>query len=381
MATELSRLRNPESVQRALDEFQRLGRISFLERYGYSKARDYLVRNPRTGELCDSKAIVGVAFGFEHPDEGPLKAEDFSGGEATIVPLLQRLHFETVRIGEDWSKAEVDATVSSYFRMLALEARQEGYKKTAFNEELRAVLNGRSKASVELKFQNVSAVLHSLGLPFVAGYKPRGNSQLLLRQAVQDFVLKQGDVVQHVVDALEEVKTPAQRTFAAVLKEPPPLEEVIKTSEGAARARLPRKVDYASRDEVNRNLGRAGEHWTLAYEQHRLTELGCPELFQQVSWVSDRLGDGAGYDILSFEADTQAQRFIEVKTTNGAHETAFIISRNELDFSREVGEAFFLYRLFQFRDEPALYMLRGDVSKHVHLEALDYRATFRRLVS
>lgn len=381
MASELSRLRNPDSIQRALDEFGRLGQAAFLARYGFNKARDYLVRNPRTGALCDSKAIVGVAYGFEHPDEGPLKAEEFSGGEATVVPLLHRLGFEAVRIGEDWSRAEVDATVDSYFRMLSLEARQEPYKKTAFNEELRASLNGRSRASVELKFQNVSAVLHLLGLPFIAGYKPRGNSQLLLRQAVQDFVLRQAESVQQTVDALEEVKTPQQQTFNAVLREPPPLEEVIKTKEAARRVRLPRKFDFARRDEANRQLGRAGEHWTLAYEQHRLTELGRPELFQNVSWVSDRLGDGVGYDILSFEADTGAQRFIEVKTSNGPHATSFIISRNELEFSQEAGDAFVLYRLFQFREAPALYMLRGDVSRHVHLEALDYRATFRQLVS
>jgi len=37
------------------------------------------------------------------------------------------------------------------------------------------------------------------------------------------------------------------------------------------------------------------------------------------------------------------------------------MSRNELEFSREVGDAFFLYRLFQFRQEPTLYMLQGDV--------------------
>ena len=381
MASELSRLKNPDSVQRALDEFAKLGRTEFLARYGFNKARDYLVRNPRTGELCDSKAIVGVAYGFEHPDEGPLKAEQFSGGEATVVPLLQRLHFETVRIGEDWSRAEVAATVESYFRMLALEARQERYKKTAFNEELRGSLNGRSKASVELKFQNVSAVLNGLGLPFIAGYKPRGNSQLLLRQAVQEFVLRSADSVQNTVDALEEVKTPQQQMFSAVLREPPPLEEVIKTKEMTRRIRLPRKVDFARRDEGNRQLGRAGEHWTLGYEQHRLTMLGHPELFQHVSWVSDRLGDGAGYDILSFEAGSGEQRFIEVKTTNGPHATAFIISRNELEFSQEAGDAFYLYRLFQFREEPALYMLRGDVARHVHLEALDFRASFRQLVS
>ena len=54
---------------------------------------------------------------------------------------------------------------------------------------LRKQLNGRSKASVELKHQNISAVLTGLGLPFIQGYKPRGNSQLLLRKAVQEYVI------------------------------------------------------------------------------------------------------------------------------------------------------------------------------------------------
>jgi hypothetical protein len=73
--------------------------------------------------------------------------------------------------------------------------------------------------------------------------------------------------------------------------------------------------------------------------------------------------------------------YIEVKTTNGSHASAFVISRNELEFSREVGDAFFLYRLFQFRQEPSLYMLQGDVSRQLHLEPIDYRASFRRLLT
>jgi hypothetical protein len=92
------------------------------------------------------------------------------------------------------------------------------------------------------------------------------------------------------------------------------------------------------------------------------------------------LGDGAGYDILSYDAAEQA-RYIEVKTTNGTYTTAFVISRNELEFSREAGDSFFLYRLFQFRQEPALYMLRGGVSKQLHLEPIDYRASFRRVLA
>ena len=59
-----------------MDEFEALGREAFLLRYGYGKSRDFLVRNPRTSGLCDSKAIVGVAYGKQFPQEGPLKPAD-----------------------------------------------------------------------------------------------------------------------------------------------------------------------------------------------------------------------------------------------------------------------------------------------------------------
>lgn len=379
MPAELSRLRSPAAVQAALDQFESMGRTAFLALYGFGRSRDFLVRNPQTGNLCDSKAVVGAAYGFEHPEHGPLTHDEFSGGEATVVPRLQALGFEVVKVGEDWTLQEVTATVESYFEMLKLEALQQQYKKSDFNLELREVLNGRSKASVELKHQNVSAILDGLGLPFIAGYKPRGNSQLLLRKEVQRFVLDHAELVQQIVDALEEERAPGEKRFQALVVAPPEMRTVAKL-EPASRLYLPRKVDHASRDERNRRLGRAGEQWVLEYEQQRLQEAGLAELFERVDWVSDRLGDGAGYDILSVESHTQ-RRCIEVKTTNGGHGSSFVISRNELDFSQDAGDEFFLYRVFDFRQEPGLYILRGDISKHVHLEALDYRASFRRLVS
>lgn len=379
MARELSQLMSPAAVQAALDEFCRLGRNDFLTKYGFGKSRDYMVRNPQTGDLCDSKAIVGAAYGHQFPEQGSLRPSDFSGGEATVVAKLQNLGFEVVRVGEDWSTEEVNAAVFSYFEMLALEARQERYKKSEFNAALRQRLRGRSKSSVELKHQNISAVLQSLELPFIPGYKPRGNAQLLLRKSVQSFVQEHSDLMQQVVDALEEVKAPESKTFKAVLVAPPPVEVVAKIDPGLRRPRLPRKVDYASRDEANRRLGRAGEQWVLEFEQERLMRQGDIELFQRVDWVADRLGDGVGYDILSYDAPSKP-RFIEVKTTNGPHASSFVISRNELEFSREVEDAFYLYRVFQFREAPALYMLNGDVSKHLHLEPMDYRASFRKVV-
>lgn len=108
-----------------MDEFVRLGRSAFLQRYGFGKSRDFLVRDPHTGELCDSKAIVGAAYGYQFPEKGPLRPADFSGREATVVPKLRSLGFEVVRIGEDWSAEEVEATVASYFEMLRLDAQGE----------------------------------------------------------------------------------------------------------------------------------------------------------------------------------------------------------------------------------------------------------------
>lgn len=376
--SQLSQLRSPAAVQAAIDEFVRLGRTQFLARYGYSKSRDFLVRDPKTGTDCDSKAIAGVAFGKQFPEQGPLTVDSFSGGEATVVPALTNLGFRIIRIGQDWSQAEVDATVQDYFDMLRAEAAGEPYNKSEHNQALRRLLNGRSKSSVELKHQNISAVLDAIGLPYINGYKPRGNSQLLLRKSVQAYVLKHHQAVGNIVDALEELKLPGEKTYHAALVEPPQREAFVPSS-AHVRQRLPRKLDYAARDEANRKLGRAGEQWVIGYEQHRLTERGHPELFQRLDWVSDTQGDGAGFDILSFEDDAR-ERFIEVKTTNGGAGASFLVSHNELMFSQEVEEQFHLYRVFQFRDGPRLFTFSGDLSLHVHLTPTDYRASFRSVV-
>lgn len=380
MASNLAGLRSPAAVQAALDEYTSIGRTAFLKQYGFRKSRDYLVRNPRNGELADSKAIVGAAYRFEHPEADLLAAPDFSGGEATVVAKLRSLGFEVVKIGEDWSPDEVRATVAAYFQMLSLEARREAFNKSERNAQLRQTLTNRSKGSVEMKHQNVSAVLSALGLPFISGYKPSSNTQLLLRKEVQEYIRANPGVVQHIVDAMEDFESPGEQMFAAVVVEAPKIEDVASAEPVGSRVRLPRKVNYAARDENNRRLGRAGEEWVLGYEQHRLHSEGLADLYGRVDWVADTLGDGLGYDILSFDSSDK-ERFIEVKTTNGAYMSSFVVSRNELDFAKEVGPAFYLYRVFQFRDKPKLYMLQGDLGNQLHLEPMDYRASFRRLVA
>ena len=85
-----------DAVLEAIGEYDHLGQDGFLERYGFDRARQYLLVHD--GKRYDSKAIVGAAHGFL-PEERPLPAGEFSGGEATVGRLLRRLGF-TVQVGE-----------------------------------------------------------------------------------------------------------------------------------------------------------------------------------------------------------------------------------------------------------------------------------------
>lgn len=86
----LSLLTSPDAVKAAMAECDQLGREAFLDKYGYKYSRLYPLHY--NGKTYDSKAIVGVAYGKQHGTA--LKARDFSGGLATVVPALSRFGFD-----------------------------------------------------------------------------------------------------------------------------------------------------------------------------------------------------------------------------------------------------------------------------------------------
>lgn len=138
---------------------------------------------------------------------------------------------------------------------------------------------------------------------------------------------------------------------------------------------IARKYDVAERDARNRALGRAGEERVLAHERANLLAAGRTDLAERIRWVSDVDGDGAGYDILSFDTDGH-DRLIEVKTTNGWERTPFHITRNELAVAEERRRDWRLVRLWNFAREPKAFELRQPLEAHVSLIATSYQANF-----
>jgi hypothetical protein len=90
----LSEMSSKEAILRAVDEFNRSTREKFLQDYGFGKARSYFLI--ADGKKYDSKAIVGIAHGYEFPSLGPLKSSEFSGGELTVKKKLEELGFEVI---------------------------------------------------------------------------------------------------------------------------------------------------------------------------------------------------------------------------------------------------------------------------------------------
>jgi hypothetical protein len=279
-------------------------------------------------------------------------------------------------MSEAWSREEVEAAVADYFAMLGKELRGEPYSKAEHNRQLQRLLQNRPRGAIERKHQNLSAILLELGYPYIDGYKPLRNYQGLLRSVIEDRL--SGDVSFHqavasVVEA-EVESLPSIPDLLAIQVSPPAREETEARFNDQPRSGFtPVRRNYLELEARNRSLGRAGEKLVLNFEHERLWRAGKRDLADRIEHVAELRGDHLGYDVLSFETDGR-ERLIEVKTTRFGAMTPFFASRNEVEVSEEHNAQYQLYRLFQFRAQPRLFMLGGSLRDSCRLEPASFSA-------
>ena len=102
----------------AIQEFDLIGRYVFLKKYGYRKAVSYLLVH--NGREYDTKAIIGVAFGYQY-NKTPLTNNEFSGGKATVEKALIRMGF----------KVEYKKVISNFlYKKSCKISKDNSFKKT-----------------------------------------------------------------------------------------------------------------------------------------------------------------------------------------------------------------------------------------------------------
>lgn len=268
--------------------------------------------------------------------------------------------------GQDWSETEVALCVDSYFEHLHRDLAGQSFVKAELYLAL-ASQTGRSVKSIERKFQNISAVLDKLGRPWIKGLAPLANYQHLLADAIgarKADIWKLDSLRDH--NDLEEV---------GLFLEQPPSRNPKPEQLPFYMKELVRKFDPVERDMRNRQLGEEGERIVFEHEKSVLREGGRSDLAANVRWIAKEEGDGAGYDILSFDGRGD-EKFIEVKTTTGGNRTPFFITRNEHAFATAKSDQFQLVRLFEFNRAPRAFVIDGDLANYVRLSPETYRADF-----
>ena len=271
--------------------------------------------------------------------------------------------------GTEWSDREIDLIVADYFHMRRMEILHEPYVKLQRNAALQEVTD-RSRGAIEYKHQNISAVLQTLGMWWIPGYKPMANFQKALIDGIERILDSQDDIF-----SLQDNRDLDIAEESAVLFEPPPVLRAYNSVESHALERLVRKFDPAERDARNRLLGKRGEERIVQSERFRLRDAGRSDLARKVRWVSEELGDGAGFDVLSFNL-SGFERLLEVKTTLGHQRTPFYLTENERQLSAERPDEFRLVRLYDFLRSPKAFELTPPLEASVGLRPTNYRASF-----
>jgi hypothetical protein len=289
-------------------------------------------------------------------------------GRVEIDGVKRTRMADEAKIGTNWQDDELDAIVADYFAMLEADIAGRPYVKSHHSKALMELV-GRTHRSVEFKHQNISAVLDELGMPWIPGYIPKRNYQNAIFDAIDRYLTKHPAMLQAV--AAPPVQPAAHADI--FVSSPPLTEERIP----ARLHRLVRKFDPVERDHRNRSLGRAGEEFVIDVERRRLVSADRTDLARKIRWISAEEGDGAGYDILSFEPNGR-ERLVEVKTTNGSARTPFFLTRNERDVATERQEDWRIYRVHLFSTEPRIFTIAPPLERAVNFSVETWRASFVR---
>ena len=276
------------------------------------------------------------------------------------------------KIGTIWSDEELDLIVADYFEMLEAEQTGRPYVKSRHSAAMMERI-GRTHRSVEFKHMNISAVLRELGMPTIRGYKSKPNYQQAIFGAIDRYLTAQPELLTPEPPRLQSLAEPPP-----IWEEPPPAPDFsprLPRPEGLER--LVRKFDPVERDFRNRALGEAGEAVVVDLERRRLRDSDRADLARKVRWVSKEEGDGAGYDVRSFDPASGAERLLEVKTTYGGQRTPFWLTRNEKSLADERPDAFRILRLYDFGQASRLFTLHPPLERVVPLRDGDMAGGLR----
>lgn len=123
----------------------------------------------------------------------------------------------------------------------------------------------------------------------------------------------------------------------------------------------PSNVDWMRVHATRQETGQIAENHILLEQKKRLQAIGRADLASKVTHVSKDIGDGLGYDILSYSTDG-TEIYIEVKACRGKTRLRFRLSKKELEVLRQNESLYWIYlvNLDNSNNVVGVHPIRGD---------------------
>lgn len=137
------------------------------------------------------------------------------------------------------------------------------------------------------------------------------------------------------------------------------------------------KSDYNKINLSKEKVGKDSEKLIYDLEKERLKKANREDLAESVVWESEENGDGAGYDIRSYEKrdGEYVEIYIEVKGTSKSVNEPFDISINEIETSNKYKGQYYIYRVGNiYSSRPSFYRINGRIEDNFNLEATSFKA-------
>ena len=127
-----------------------------------------------------------------------------------------------------------------------------------------------------------------------------------------------------------------------------------------------KNINFEEELQKNSSLGEKGEALVVDYEKEALISLGRPDLAEKVTTTRKIAGNAERFDVLSYD-EFENKKYIEVKTTTGSFHHPFHLSENEIAFSHQYGNNYYLYRVYHYNMESNsgdLKIVKGPIDRN-----------------
>ena len=242
----------------------------------------------------------------------------------------------------------------------------EGYELGHICGKFYSVEDMPSSEQLGLDLQNLIGVYREVKGKLKQNSVEKTNDNLIVNSSMGLFDMKEIEDDPYAIDSSIENYNESNLELS-----PKPISFVV---EKKSRNFESKKIDFAEKTKNQEKLGYAGELFVLKYEKDFLEREGKHYLAKKIKHISQEEGDGAGYDILSFDLHGN-KKYIEVKTTRLNGNTQFYLTDNELEFSKKEASNYYLYRVYDFdiqENKAKFYIVYGNLANILSLKPQKY---------